>query len=88
LVNGDGCENDCTLTAPVGYEQLTPLTFNSKYIVQSDTPATTTSSTFADDPEAVSTFTLNGTQTVLVLYQAHNNENSALGYWGIGHAIS
>jgi cysteine-rich repeat protein len=88
LVNGDGCENDCTLTSTTGYEELTPLTFNSKYIVQSDTPATTTSSTFVDDPEAAGTFTLNGAQTVLVLYQAHNKENTALGYWGIGHAIS
>jgi cysteine-rich repeat protein len=69
-------------------EKLTPLIFNSKFTVQSDIAVTTTSSKFVDDPEAVTTFTLNDTQTVLVIYQSHNNENSDLGYWGIGNAIS
>lgn len=55
---------------------MTLLTFNSKFVITSAVAVSTTSSTPVDDTQASKTFTLTATQTVLAIYQAHNNFNS------------
>jgi hypothetical protein len=55
----------------------TLLTFNSKYVVISSTPVTSSSTTRADDTEASQTFTLAASQTVVAMYNAFNNHGSS-----------
>lgn len=51
---------------------MTLLTFHSKYVVQSSTAVTTTSSSLVDDTQASQTFSLDATKTVLVIYISNN----------------
>lgn len=67
---------------------MTLLTFNSKYVVQSGTAVTTSSTSLVDDTQASQTFTLDGTQTVLVIYVATSNYGASLSYYGAKNAIS
>lgn len=64
------------------------LTYNSKYIVQSATTVTTSSSTFANDTQATRTFSLGSTQTVLIIYTANSEYLSTNGVGGIKNAIN
>jgi predicted anti-sigma-YlaC factor YlaD len=65
------------LGASVTPVSATLLTFNSKYVVTDSTTAvTSTSTTLADDTPASQTFTLAASQTVLVIYNAFNNNGS------------
>jgi hypothetical protein len=74
------------LTCATGYSTL--LTFNSKSVVTSTTAVTTTSSTLQDDGQASQTFTLTGSKTALVIYQANNVVASSMYYTGMQNAIS
>lgn len=67
---------------------MTLLTYNSKYIVQSEVSVNTTSPTFVDDTEASQIFTLTKNQTVLVMYQANCNNGSTEVVNGTQNAIS
>jgi len=63
-----------TTTAGCGLSlQGSLLTFSNKYVVQSTTTKTTTSSTLAIDTPATQTFTLTQTQTILAIYTANSN---------------
>jgi hypothetical protein len=64
----------------VTYLGVTPLTFNSKYVVTSSTLVTSTSPTLADDTEASQNFYLAASQTVLVIYNPFNRHNGATEY--------
>jgi len=57
---------------------MTLLTFNSKYVVASTTPVTTTLATLVDDTEASQTFNLDASKVVLVIYQANNVYGAAM----------
>lgn len=56
---------------------MTLLTYHSKYVVQSTTAVSTTSSTLQDDTYASQTFTLDSTKTVLVIYTATSAHNAS-----------
>jgi len=64
------------------------LTFNSKYIVQSQTAVTTTSNSLQDDTQAEQIFSLGEISTVLVMYQANSNYGSTNPTSGIQNAIN
>jgi hypothetical protein len=64
------------------------LTYHSKYIVQSESSVSTTSSTFANDTPATRTFNLTGTKTVLVIYTANSTYGSTNNVAGIKNAIN
>ncbi|MDD4804332.1 MAG: hypothetical protein PHN69_04085 [Candidatus Pacebacteria bacterium] len=62
---------------------MTLLTYAGKYITQSLTSVTSTSTDFGDDTQASRTFTLNSSKTVLVIYAAnsrHGNSNAVNGF--------
>jgi len=67
---------------------MTLLKYKKKYIVQSGNVVTTTSSTLTDDTEASQTFTLTGTQTVLVLYSGNSAHTEAVYSHGATICIS
>jgi hypothetical protein len=67
---------------------MTLLTFNSKYIVQSSTSKTTTSTTFVDDTYATRTFDLSGTKTVLVIYNANSQYGDVNTHRGFRNTIN
>lgn len=67
---------------------MTLLTYNSKYVIQSEVSVNTTSSTFVNDTEASQTFTLTKNQTVLVIYQANCNNGSTEVANGTQNAIN
>lgn len=56
---------------------MTLLTYHSKYVVQSSTAISTTSSTLQDDSYASQTFYLDSTKTVLAIYVANNTVEAA-----------
>ena len=56
---------------------MTLLTFRNKFVLQSTTPVSTSSSTLGDDSQASQIFTLDANQTVLVMYVANNNHLTA-----------
>ncbi|MEM2355147.1 MAG: hypothetical protein QXD09_05380 [Candidatus Caldarchaeum sp.] len=66
----------------------TLLTFNSKYVIRSTVPVTTTSSSLVDDTEAIQTFELTEPKTVLVIYQANNVFDAAMPDAGMQNAIN
>jgi len=66
----------------------TLLTFNSKYVVSSTTPATTTLTALQDDPEASQNFSLATEKTVLVIYQANNVIGTEMPPQGMQNAIN
>lgn len=76
---------------------VTLLVYDSKYIIQSTSTLTSSSTTLANDTYASQTFTLSGSRTVLALYQvnsANGDTNSAYGFTnalnidGTDHAYS
>jgi hypothetical protein len=67
---------------------MTLLTFNSKYVVASTTPVTTTLVTLVDDTQASQTFDLATSKVVLVIYQANNVKGAAMPETGMQNAIS
>lgn len=56
---------------------MTLLTYHSKYVVQSSTAISTTSTTLQDDSYASQTFYLDSTKTVLAIYVANNTVEAA-----------
>jgi hypothetical protein len=56
---------------------MTLLTYHSKYVVQSSTAISTTSTTLQDDSYASQTFSLDSTKTVLAIYVANNTVAAA-----------
>lgn len=58
---------------------MTLLTYHSKYVVQSSTAISTTSTTLQDDSYASQTFSLDSTKTVLAIYVANNTVEAADG---------
>jgi len=67
---------------------VTLLTYNSKYIVQSASTVTTSSSTLANDTQATLTFSLASTKTVLIIYTANSAYSRTNGVGGIKNAIN
>ena len=66
---------------------MTLLTYHSKYVVQSATAVTTTSTSLVDDTQASQTFSLDSTKTVLVIYISGKAYNQT-GYRGTQNAIN
>ncbi len=64
---------------------MTLLSYDSKYVVQSSTQVSTTSATLVDDAQAIQTFSLAASQTVVVFYQA--SKNYGHGQYGLHTAI-
>ncbi len=85
--NGNGTSgNSNTINLTTGVSTL--LTFSSKYVVTSVIAVTTTSTSLQDDTQASQTFSLTGSQTVLVIYQANNLYGIAMPATGMQNAIS
>ena len=67
---------------------MTLLAYNSKYVIASATPSTTTNSALQDDPQASQVFTLGATQIVLAIYAANGAPGATQPATGIQNAIS
>ena len=67
---------------------MTLLTYHSKYVVQSSTAVTTTSSSLVDDTQASQTFSLDSTKTLLVIYISSNGNNVTNATSGKQNAIN
>jgi YVTN family beta-propeller protein len=77
-----------TLTANASLLTKGLLTYNSKYVVQSTTAVTSSSSTLADDTQASQTFTLTATQTILAFYIANSVQGDTNPDTGFSSAIN
>jgi len=64
------------------------LTFNSKYVISSQTAVTTTSATLVNDTQASQTFLLGSSKVVLAIYAANNIQGAAMPGNGMQNAIS
>lgn len=65
---------------------MTLLTFKTKYVDQSTSASTYSSTTLAQDISR--TFTLTASQTVLVIYQSNNNQADTESYYGTKCAVN
>lgn len=67
---------------------MTLLTYAGKYVVQSGSSVTSTSTSFSDDTQASQTFTLYSTKTVLAIYNANCAHGNTCAVTGFKSAIN
>lgn len=95
-IYGRFCSNSAGSTERIGKRVVlglyfplpTLLTFRKKYVVQSGNTLQATTNTFVDDTYASQTFTLEGSQTVLAIYNANSDYGTTNSVYGFQNAIS